>query len=142
MKKILVCSMISLTVSLVASSQKLNASKVPAAVKEGFTRQFPGVAAKWEKEDGDYEAGFKQDGHEMSAVFTANGTLKETETVIAVAELPATVKSYMNTHYKDASIKEAAKITSPGGKTEYEAAIKGKDIIFDATGKFLREATD
>ena len=131
--------MVSAVVSVTACTQKLDASKVPVPVKESFARQFPGAAAKWVKEDEKYEAGFKQGGHEMSAVFEASGTLTESEMEIPLAELPAAVKSYIKTHYNGASIKEAAKITNATGKIEYEAAIKGKDIICDADGNFIKE---
>ncbi len=131
--------MASAAVSLTACTQKMDESKVPAPVKESFTRQFPGVAPKWEKEDGKYEAGFKQSGHEMSALFEANGTMTESEMEIAASELPAMVKEYIKTHYNNAAIKEAAKITSVSGKMEYEAAIKSKDILFDSNGNFIKE---
>ena len=134
--------MMSAIVSLIACTQRLNDSKVPAPVKESFARQFPGPAAKWVKEDEKYEAGFKQDGHEMSAVFEANGTLTESEMEIPLSELPAAVNSYIKTHYNSTPIKEAAKIITATGKIEYEAAIKGKDIIFDATGSFIKEVNN
>ena len=139
MKKIIALIIPYAAVSLIACSQKIDAAKVPAPVKESFARQFPGAAPKWEKEDGKYEAGFKQNGHEISALFEENGTMTESEMEIAVTELPAVVKNYIKTHYKDATIKEAAKITPATGKMEYEAAIKGKDIIFDINGNFIKE---
>ena len=79
MKKLLVVLFVSGAVSLTAFAQKLDASKVPAPVKESFARQFPGVTPKWKKEEGNYEAGFKQQRHETSALFEANGTLTELE---------------------------------------------------------------
>jgi hypothetical protein len=139
MRKLIGLIIASAVVSLTACTQKMDASKVPAPVKESFARQFPGVVPKWEKEDGKYEAGFKQNGQEMSAVFEANGTMTESEIEIAVSELPALVKEYIKTHYNNSAIKEAAKITSVSGTMEYEAAIKGKDIIFDSNGNFIKE---
>jgi hypothetical protein len=139
MRKLIGLIIANAVVSLTACTQKMDASKVPAPVKESFARQFPGVVPKWEKEDGKYEAGFKQNGQEMSAVFEANGTMTESEIEIAVSELPALVKEYIKTHYNNAAIKEAAKITSVSGTMEYEAAIKGKDIIFDSNGNFIKE---
>ncbi|MEO7923372.1 MAG: PepSY-like domain-containing protein [Chitinophagaceae bacterium] len=139
MKKILSITLVNALFALAACGQKLDMSKVPAAVKSSFTRQFPGAVAKWEKEEELYEAGFQQDGHEMSALFEANGTLKETEIGIPPSELPAHIKQYVKDHYKGMSIKEAAKITSSAGDTEYEAAIKGRDLIFDNKGNFIKE---
>lgn len=125
-----------------ACAQKLDASKVPAAVKAAFAKQFPGATPKWEKEDGKYEAGFKQNGNTMSALFEANGTMTESEMDIKVTDLPAAVLSYVKDHYKGKSIKEGAKITKADGTVNYEAEVDGKDVIFDATGKFLKEVKD
>jgi hypothetical protein len=39
-------------------------------------------------------------------------------------------------------VKETAKITKANGEVNYEVGIKGKDVLFDAKGKFLKEAKD
>lgn len=142
MKKLFGLLFISAAVSLTACAQKLDASKVPASVKESFIKQFPGAIAKWEKEGEKYEAEFKHQNHEMSAVFDANGTMEESEMEIKASELPAGVTTYIKEHYKGASIKEVAKITKANGEVNYEAEVHGKDLIFDATGKFLKEMKD
>ena len=142
MKKLMMLSAIAAIVSITACGQKLDAAKVPAAVKASFTKNFPGATAKWEKENANYEAGFKKDGHEMSALFDANGTMTESEMEIKVAELPTAVTTYLNTNYKGVKVKEAAKITKAGGEVNYEAEVKGKDLIFDANGNFLKEVKD
>jgi hypothetical protein len=139
MKKV---TMISALVSLIgfsACAQKLDASKVPAAVKATFAKQYPGASVKWEKEDGKYEAGFKQNGNTMSALYEANGTMTESEMDIKVSDLPASVLAYVKENYKDKKIKEGAKITKSDGTVNYEAEVDGKDVIFDAKGKFLKE---
>ena len=125
-----------------ACAQKIDASKVPAAVKTAFAKQYPGVSVKWEKENGKFEAGFKQNGNIMSALFEANGTMTESEMDIKVADLPAAVLSYVKGHYKGKSIKEGAKITKADGTVNYEAEVDGKDVIFDAAGNFLKEVKD
>lgn len=138
MKKSIVLAAITLF-GLNACTQKMDPKNVPAPVKAAMEKAFPGIAPKWEKEDATFEASFKKDGHEMSAVFDANGGLLETEAEIAVSELPAKVVTYVNEKYKGEKIKEASKITDQKGKTMYEAALKGKDIIFDADGNFIKE---
>lgn len=140
--KIIIALSTLIVVSLPACTRKVDLSKVPATVKESFSRQFPGAVPVWEKEDGKYEAGFKQSGHEMSALFEANGMMTESEIEIPVAELSESIKTYMQAHYKGATIKGAAKITSVKGKIEYEAAIKGKDILFDTNGIFIKEVSN
>jgi hypothetical protein len=139
MKKLMMMSALVAAIGFSASAQKIDASKVPAAVKTAFAKQYPGVPVKWEKEDGKFEAGFKKDGNTMSALFEANGTMTESEMDIKVADLPAAVLSYVKDHYKGKSIKEGAKITKADGTVNYEAEVDGKDVIFDANGKFLKE---
>lgn len=115
---------------------------VPAAVKTAFERSFPNTTVKkWDKEDEDFEANFSKDGKTMSATFDATGILKETETDINVSELPAPVADYIKANYKDAVIKEAALIEK-GQEKMYEAEIEGKDLLFDATGNFLKQEED
>ena len=97
---------------------------------------------KWEKEDGNYEVTFVDKGKELSAVYNAKGILTESEHEIKVSELPAAVTAYMKDHYKGITVKGAAKITKADGSINYEAAIKGKDVLFDANGKFIKEAKD
>ncbi|CAN5216142.1 hypothetical protein BH11BAC6_BH11BAC6_03470 [soil metagenome] len=115
---------------------------VPVVVKDAFAKNFPGVTAqKWDKEDGNYEANFKKDGKTMSATFDAKGGWMETETDIAVAELPVSITSYIQEHYKGETIKEAAMLKTPKGDM-YEAEVKGKDLMFDMNGKFIKEEED
>ncbi|MCW3110694.1 MAG: hypothetical protein JWQ09_5200 [Segetibacter sp.] len=138
MKKLLVVLFASGAISLTASAQKLDASKVPASVKKTFAKQFPGAAGKWEIEKGNYEAGFNYQGNTMSALFEANGTMTESEIAIKESELPAPVTAYIKTHHNGAKIKEAAKITKAAGEINYEAEVTGKDLLFDANGNFLK----
>ena len=60
MKKLIMMSTLVASIVFSACAQKLDASKVPAAVKTSFEKQFPGATAKWEKEDGNYEVVFKK----------------------------------------------------------------------------------
>ncbi|MGC8750510.1 PepSY-like domain-containing protein [Hydrotalea sp.] len=122
----------------VVSAQKLKADQVPAAVKAAFAKHFPNVTAKWEKEDTHYEAGFHQNGKEMSALFDANGNLTETEVAIKVSELPAAVHQYIQKNYPGAKVKEASIITLADGTKHYEAEVNGQDLIFDANGNFIK----
>ncbi len=138
MKKIMI--VVLLFINGAAFAQKINASKVPAAVKTSFSKNFSGVTSvKWEKEKGNFEAGFTENGIKMSAVFDDKGNLIETETAIDIANLPAGANDYIATNYKGAKIKEAAKLKMQNGDINYEAEIKGYDLIFDANGKFIKK---
>jgi hypothetical protein len=136
-----------LTIAIVFScslqAQKLDASKVPDAVKKSFTNKYPGIEnANWEKENGQFEASYKKDGQSYSAMFTPDGTFTESEIDIKVTDLPEAATAYLKDHYKGTEIKEASKITRASGEINYEAAIKGKDVIFDDKGKFLKTVKD
>ena len=132
MKQIFGLSILIITVNCAAQN-------IPAPVKAAFEKSFPNtVVKKWDKEGSSYEANFSKDAKTMSATFDADGTWKETETDIRVAELPAPVLSYIKSNYKEAGIKEAAIIETPKGKM-YEAEVKGKDLLFDMDGKFLKQ---
>lgn len=130
-------------VILAAANANCFAQKVvPVEVKEAFTKSFPGITVKkWDKEDGNYEANFTKDGKSMSATFDAKGEWLETETDIAISELPAAVSDYVKDHYKGAVIKQAAKLRTSKGDM-YEAEVKGKDLLFDMNGKFIKEEDD
>lgn len=115
----------------VTFAQKVAAAKVPAAVKTAFANNHPGVKVNWEKEKQNYEAGFSVNGKETSAVYAVSGSLIETEVSIKSSEFPAAVMAKL----KGMKITEAAKITKGDGTVNYEAEVKGKDLLFDANGK-------
>ena len=46
--------------------------------------------------------------------------------------------TYVKQHYKGAKITEAGKVTDAQGKLSYEAEIKGRDVIFDKEGNFVK----
>ncbi|MES2006077.1 MAG: PepSY-like domain-containing protein [Bacteroidota bacterium] len=139
MKKIFLGLALMLTIAVTA--QKNDAA--PAAAKAAFAKAYPNATkVKWEKEDGNYEVSFVDKGNELSAIYNAKGVLQESEHEMKVSELPANIQAYMKEHYKGITVKGAAKITKADGSINYEAAIKGKDVLFDANGKFLKESKD
>jgi actin-like ATPase involved in cell morphogenesis len=123
---------------LSACQQKTGVSDIPGAVNEAFQKQFAGAKdVKWGREEGNFEVNFEQGEKEMSAVFTPSGVLDETEVEIKNNELPPAVVTYISHNYNSAEVEEAARITKANGEVLYEAEADGKDLIFDATGKFL-----
>ena len=138
----MIIAAVGLLLSGAVQAQKIDESKVPAGAKNGFAKAFPGVKAKWEKEDGDFEAGFTKDGKKMSAVFAADGTWKETETAMVASALPQSIQQYVKKNYPDEKVKEGAEIKKADGTILYEAEIKGKDLIFDAKGTFIKSSKD
>jgi hypothetical protein len=132
-----------LMISLAACAQKFKESEVPAVVKDAFKKSYKDAKeVKWEKEGANFEAEFEIGETDQSVVFDATGNLVETEVEIKVEELPSGANDYIAKNYKDTKIKKATKITDAKGTVTYEAEIKGKDLIFDSTGKFIKEEVD
>jgi hypothetical protein len=135
MKKYILLLVMVSGIAISGCSQKVTP---PAAAKSAFEKAYTGASkAKWTKEKADFEVSFVQGGKEMSAVYDANGILKETEVEIKESELPAAAAEYIKLHFKGAKITETAKITKSDGKIMYEAEVKKKDLMFDADGKYL-----
>ena len=122
-------------------AQDLKAKDVPAVVKEALIKKYPEAAKiSWEKEKGNYEANWGgKSGEDNSVQFTPTGTFIEIVKAIPVTDLPKSIAPYIKAHYKGAKIKEAGKVTDAAGKTMYEAEIKGKDLIFDENGNFIKK---
>lgn len=131
MKKLLFLFALGLGLTFTAAAQKTP----PQAVVATFNQKFPGATdVDWDKEkNGEWEAGFKLNGTEMSANFSDAGQWLETETEIAVSELPQAVRTAL----QGKRIKEAARIQKADGSTVYEAEVRRKDLLFDAGGKSL-----
>lgn len=126
-----------------AFAQNKQDKDIPAIVKSAFQKAHPDAkGVKWEKEGDNFEAEFEHGKVEQSVVLNAQGNILETEVEIAVAELPQKAREYVAAHYKGQSLKEAAKITDAKGMVTYEAEVKGKDLLFDAEGTFLKETKD
>lgn len=53
-------------------------------------------------------------------------------------QVTSNVAPYVAKHYNAAKMTEAVKITDASGKHMFEAEIKGKDLIFDEKGIFLK----
>lgn len=126
-----------------AYSQKIKENEVPEAIKSGFKKNYPGVkTVTWEKENGEYEAEFRQDKKEIAVLLDNMGVVKEVETEITASELPKTIRDFLAKDYADYKIEEAARIKAADVQT-YEAEVeKGKEtveLIFDASGKMLEK---
>ena len=136
MKKVFFLFTLILGTGLMACAQKTP----PQAVLTAFNQKFSNVKeVEWGQEkNGEWEAELEQGGVDMSANFNAAGQWLETETEIKITDLPAPVQAALT----GKKVKEAAKIMRADGSTVYEAEVKHKDLLFDASGKLLSEAKD
>lgn len=143
MKKFILPLLLSLVFTQVSAQKKGNGNKVPAAVKAAFKSQFPSeTVIKWEKKKGMFEADYISGGNDRSVTFDAAGNVKFTEMEIPVSELPLAARDLIVHRYKKKKIKSASRITDASGIVTYEVDIAGKDLIFDAQGKYLRIEKD
>ncbi len=115
----------------------------PEAVVMAFEKEFVGSKhAKWAKEEANFEVNFSRNGKDGSALYDTGGKLLETEWDIPIAELPKSVAEYLSLNYKGVKVSEASKIIKADGTIQYEAEVKGKDLMFDADGKFINKKND
>ncbi|MDB5005788.1 MAG: hypothetical protein JWP45_181 [Mucilaginibacter sp.] len=140
MKKIIFSMLMVMSVTGIAIAQKVKSAAVPAAVKTALTAKYPeATKVTWEKEKGNFEANWGgKSGEDMSVQYTPAGSFVEQVVAISPGELPAGVATYVKLHYKGVKITEAGKVTDAKGTTMYEAEVKGKDLIFDEKGDFLK----
>ena len=127
-------------ISTAAFSQRVKSADVPAAVKNALQQKYPSASGVgWEKEKGNYEANWGGASKEDNSVlFTPAGVFVEQVVAMPVARLPVAVADYVHTHYPGAKITEAGKVTDADGRTRYEAEVKGKDLLFDEKGNFIK----
>jgi len=91
-----------------------------------------------------WEAKYK-DGEEKGAVsFNSKAEVTETELVIPESQLPnvSVIPDYIKVHYPNEKIQGCEKITKADGTITYEIQITGKEIVFNAEGKYLSEEMD
>ncbi|MBS1668940.1 MAG: PepSY-like domain-containing protein [Bacteroidetes bacterium] len=122
MKRLLLLTSIGFSLGLQAQM------KAPSAVSKAFEQRFANAKhVKWGKENAkEYEADFVLNGIKMSANFDLQGNWKETETEIAITQLPVAVSSSVREHYQGSTIEGASKIEKPDGKIIYETDLKWK----------------
>jgi len=129
-----------LLISVAGISQNKNVTPV---IKTAFTKAFNNVSdVKWEKEGKSYEVNFVQNANKMSAVIDEQGKILEIESEIKISSLLPQILSYMNENYKGKELIGASKINNENGSIHYEALIKGKGIVFDSKGAFLKVTKD
>jgi len=140
MKNTLLLTFLSFSLTTTLTAQKVKSADVPQAVKSALLKKYPSASnVTWEKEKGNFEANWGGKSKEdNSVVFTPDGSFVEMVVAIPVANLPLGVVTYIKAHYPGSKITEAGKVTDAKGKISYEAEVKGKDLIFDQQGNFVK----
>ncbi len=143
MKKVISLAAILFTLSTATFAQEKAEGNehinVPGKVKSALMQKYPEAKnVGWEKENGNYEANWGgKSGEDNSVQFTPAGNFIEIVKAIPVSQLPANTIAYVKEHY-NVKITEAGKVTDAKGNTSYEAEVKGRDIVFDQNGNFVK----
>lgn len=140
MKKIIVLLLAAAGFNYCANAQDLKTKDVPKVVKDALLKKYPNATrVSWEKEKGNYEANWGgKSGEDNSVQFTPAGVFVEEVDAISVDALPANVPHYVKAYYKGAKVREAGKVTDAKGAKYFEAEIKGKNLLFDEKGNFVK----
>jgi hypothetical protein len=131
MKKLLLLAVLGLFVFSACNSPK---ETVPENVKVSFQKRFPQAKeVKWDKENkNEWEAEFKMNNREFSAMFNTEGVWKETEYKIQRSEIPPVVVSTIDTLFSGYEIEEASVIGNSEMKG-FEVELKNDKSVIIAT---------
>lgn len=143
MKRVLWAVIVLIALGPVLRAAQLAADKVPPGVVQAYQAKFPGRrAVEWKlKTDGNYEAEFKLNGVDIAAKFSAAGKWLETETTIAVAELPKAVAAAIARDFKGYKIVETQRLEDVDHRVLLEVHLENtKEILktqFEPGGKLV-----
>jgi len=138
MNRILAVALATIALSACTSERKPDA-RIVAAFK---TMHPSATVERWLDEPPNWEAKYT-DGSEHGAVsFDATGKVVETELVIPAEALPTAAGEHIKEHYPAERVQGVERITRMNGTVTYEVQVTGKELVFDADGRFLEEEMD
>ena len=144
MKKIMLILSALLLVSIMGYTQEISPDKVPAPVKQAFTKKFPTATdVKYEMDKKNYDISFKDKDAEMSADFNAYGKWMETKTKMTETALPKKVMKSVTKNFAGYTMSEIATVETVAVKLCYEMVLKndklGYDVQFSPKGDILKK---
>jgi hypothetical protein len=133
-----------LLISLTGFSQEITPDKVPAQVKQTFTKMFPNpTEVKYGMEKKNYVISFKDQEAEKSASFSSTGRWLETQTKITESDIPKKVMKAVNKSFKGFTISETATVESPSVELAYKMNLKndtqGYEVEFGPKGNMMKK---
>ena len=125
---------------------QLMAQNVPDVVIQGFQEKYPNTDAHWEDEDETFEAEFKMDGREATALFNSEGKWLKTEKLILAKELPKDVLTKVKKNYRNHEIEGVEWVVSASEgeyyRLELENGTKALELKVFLSGKMTVSALD
>jgi hypothetical protein len=132
MKQIILFLSALLLLSLTGVSQEITPDKVPAQVKQTFTKMFPSAAeVKYGMEKKNFMISFKDQEAEKSAGFSSTGRWLETQTKISESDIPKKVMKVVNKTFKGYSLSDVATIESPSVEISYKMNVKNDNLGYE-----------
>ena|SRR6476620_760080 len=144
MKKMLLILIMLCTQGATAIAQSEN---VPQAVKETFTKQYPG-AENVEYKDNLLKVwvNFTMNGDTLKANYTKKGVWENTEKTITFDQLPSAVKDgFSKSKYADREVEETRIIYRAGGTERYRLKTRKNDLqkkylYFNENGQLVEDS--
>lgn len=127
-----------------SACRKSEQVSAPDVVQSALTAKFPAArAVDWSMEaDGQYEAEFKVEGQQLSAVFDAAGNWLETETKMTAEGLPEAVRQAIAAQFPDYKLEEIESVETPEGQRFEVSLEKGEEeleVVFAPDGTILKQ---
>lgn len=110
---------------IVLQAQNLKQEQVPQPVQTAFQQKYPDQKkVDWELEEKRYEAEFTVHGKEVEVCFDEQGQWIETCTELDEADMPASVKSFLDKNYAGYTVKELMLVKTAKEETFYELELR------------------
>jgi hypothetical protein len=139
MKTLIGIALLMLTTTLVKAQGAL--ASVPSPVMQSFTALYPNVKdVAWNYNEPNYEARFKLRNKGMMLMFDESGSVSEIKNEVPAIELPATVRSFIETNYRGWSFVKSMYVVV-NSDPYHEAYLKKGDeevtLVFDRNAQLL-----
>lgn len=123
---------------MASCSNEIQESKVPSVVKNTLVTTFSYTGpVDWEKEQGNYEAEFREDTLGYKALISPQGALLRYKEPIARNELPAPVQQVLQEQYRDHGVEDLEKLVMGEEayyQLELEKGLKELQVVITADG--------
>jgi hypothetical protein len=144
MKKLLTTILLTFLVVITSFSQEITADKVPAKLKQSFTKQYPTAKmVKYEQNNSDYIISFLQQGKQFIITYNTAGQVTASDKEIDPAKLPIEVSASAQKNFPGYQIMTAIKREAADKGICYEMDLKkggaGYSVRFSEEGEILQK---
>jgi hypothetical protein len=131
-----------LILSSLSFAQKVTPDKVPAIVKQAFTKEYPKtIETGWRMYDNNYQAMFNINGVKHAAKFDKSGQWIDKEERIDLTNLPKEVTASIAKNFAGYKTYEAEKVETPNKGMLYNVGLEKEktflEVHFSIKGEVL-----